>query len=117
RRHGRSSVHRLASHGGTRITGSPRLRLRLARRPRDVLRLARPSQARLARRDPSPATCSGSHDHHRLASHGGTPAPRRAPARTTIEQEYWCTVGSSVSRGWKAATRTLPCRATTGPSP
>src|SRR5205823_5942039 len=45
------------------------------------------SQARLAcgyGSHDGPATCCGSHDHHRLASHGGTPAPRRAPARTTI---------------------------------
>src|SRR5213078_1872271 len=47
-------VHRLASHGGAPITGSPCLRLRLARpgligsprtvgpQPHDVLRLARP---------------------------------------------------------------------------
>src|SRR2546427_382956 len=48
---------RLASDGGAPVTGSPRLRLRLALRPRDVLRLARP--------------------RHRLAPDGGGPAPRR----------------------------------------
>src|SRR5207245_2504315 len=56
-------VHRLVSDGGDSITDSPRLRLRLALRPRDVLRLARPL--------------------HRLVSDGGAPAPRRPAARTT----------------------------------
>src|SRR2546422_2537138 len=36
------SIHRLASHGGDSITDSPRLWLRLALRPHDVLRLALP---------------------------------------------------------------------------
>src|SRR5712692_1986306 len=54
--------------------------------PRDVLRLARLfGIARLGRRDPSPATSCGSHDYlELLASDGGTPAPRRPAARTTI---------------------------------
>src|SRR2546428_3689307 len=40
---------RLASDGGASVTGSPRLRLRPALRPRDVLRLSRPPH-----RPPSP---------------------------------------------------------------
>src|SRR5206468_11354312 len=74
--------YRLASDGGDSIIESPRLRLRLALRPRDVLRLALPGlQARLGRRGPSPATSSGSHyQDYRLASDGGAPAPRRPPA-------------------------------------
>src|SRR5207245_10549005 len=35
-------LHCLAEDGGASVTDSPRLRLRLARRPRDVLRLAPP---------------------------------------------------------------------------
>src|SRR5437879_1703717 len=42
-----SSIHRLASHGGDSITDSPRLWLRLALRPHDVLRLALPRTAAL----------------------------------------------------------------------
>src|SRR2546426_11410592 len=41
-------------------------------------------QSHLGRRGPSPATACGSHYHHRLASAGGAPAPRRPAARTTI---------------------------------
>src|SRR5207249_6056071 len=58
-------------------TESPRLRLRLALRPRDVLRLALPGlQTRLGRRGLD----------HRIASPTAaarTAAPRRPPARTT----------------------------------
>src|SRR5207247_8230701 len=65
------------SDGGDSITESPRLRLRLALRPRDVLRLARPGlQTRLGRRGLD----------HRIASPTAaarTAAPRRPPARTT----------------------------------
>src|SRR5207247_7809260 len=43
-------------------------------------------------------------------------APRRAAARATIAQKYSWMVGSSVSSGWKVATSTLPCRASTGSS-
>src|SRR5207249_3937026 len=48
---GGAPLHRLASDGGDSIADSPRLRLRLALRPRALLRLARPL--------------------HRLASDGG----------------------------------------------
>src|SRR3989442_2521163 len=80
-----SEPPRLSSRQPPRFTDSPRLRLRLALRPRDGLRLARPHpQTRLGRRGPSPATACGSHDHiHRLASARGAPAPRRPPAPTT----------------------------------
>src|SRR2546430_1754949 len=78
-----SEPPRLSSRQPPRFTDSPRLRLRLALRPRDGLRLARPHpQTRLGRRGPSPATACGSHDHiHRLASAGGgpTPPPPSAP--------------------------------------
>src|SRR6266446_5138510 len=53
---GGAPLHRLASDGGDSIADSPRLRLRLALRPRAL---------------------------HRLASDGGAPAPRRPAARTT----------------------------------
>src|SRR5439155_15955447 len=69
-----------------RVTDSPRLRLRLALRPRDALRLARSgSQTRLAAPAAEPPRPPrGSHDHgHRLASGGGDPAPPRPAARTT----------------------------------
>src|SRR5215813_6885248 len=51
--------------------------------PRDGLQRALPPQARLGRRGPSPATACGAHYHHRRASAGGAPAPRRPAARTT----------------------------------
>src|SRR5438132_7025617 len=60
---GGAPLHRLASDGGDSIADSPRLRLRLALRPRALQRPARPL--------------------HRLASDGGAPAPRRPAARTT----------------------------------
>src|SRR6266446_6875719 len=60
---GGAPLHRLASDGGDSIADSPRLRLRLALRPRALQRSARPL--------------------HRLASDGGAPAPRRPAARTT----------------------------------
>src|SRR5437899_7221640 len=84
-----SEPPRLSSRQPPRFTDSPRLRLRLALRPRDGLRLARPHpQTRLGRRGPSPATACGSHDHiHRLASAGGAPAPRRPAARTTTSTD------------------------------
>src|SRR2546427_783495 len=84
-----SEPPRLSSRQPPRFTDSPRLRLRLALRPRDGLRLARPDpQTRLGRRGPSPATACGSHDHiHRLASAGGAPAPRRPAARTTTSTD------------------------------
>src|SRR2546425_6953778 len=51
-----SEPPRLSSRQPPRFTDSPRLRLRLALRPRDGLRLARPHpQTRLGRRGPSPA--------------------------------------------------------------
>src|SRR5262249_58650403 len=37
----------------------------------------------LGRRGPSPTTACGAHYHHRRASAGGAPAPRRPAARTT----------------------------------
>src|SRR5439155_295600 len=85
-----SEPPRLSSRQPPRFTDSPRLRLRLALRPRDGLRLARPDpQTRLGRRGPSPATACGSHDHiHRLASAGGAPAPRRPAARTATHQNF-----------------------------
>src|SRR3989441_8648624 len=59
-----SDPPRLSSRQPPRFTDSPRLRLRLALRPRDGLRLARPHpQTRLGRRGPSPATACGSHGH------------------------------------------------------
>src|SRR2546426_2233528 len=58
-----SEPPRLSSRQPPRFTDSPRLRLRLALRPRDGLRLARPDpQTRLGRRGPGPATACGSHD-------------------------------------------------------
>src|SRR5437016_61147 len=59
-----SEPPRLSSRQPPRFTDSPRLRLRLALRPRDGPRLARPHpQTRLGRRGPSPATACGSHCH------------------------------------------------------
>src|SRR5213079_2927070 len=64
-------VHRLASHGGAPITGSPCLRLRLALRPHDVLRLARPGLIGSPRTvGPQP------HDVLRLARPGLIGSPR-----------------------------------------
>src|SRR2546422_1600656 len=81
---------RLSSRQPPRFTDSPRLRLRLALRPRDGLRLARPDpQTRLAARVAEPPRPPlGSHGHiHRLASAGGAPAPRRPAARTTTSTD------------------------------
>src|SRR5439155_183501 len=76
-----------ASIEDRRVTDSPRLRLRLALRPRDALRLARSgSQTRLAARVAEPPRPPlGSHDQdHRLASRRASPSLRgRRSARTT----------------------------------
>src|SRR2546422_8240754 len=82
-----SEPPRLSSRQPPRFTDSPRLRLRLALRPRDGLRLARPHpQTRLGRRGPSPATACGSHDHipKLPPARRGPPPPRPAarPATT-----------------------------------
>src|SRR3989442_4018925 len=64
-----SEPPRLSSRQPPRFTDSPRLRLRLALRPRDGLRLARPDpQTRLSARVPQPPPPPpGSHGHsHRL---------------------------------------------------
>src|SRR5439155_3595992 len=102
------------------ITTSPRLRLRLALRPRDVLRLALPGlQTRLGRRGPSPATSSGSHyQDYRLASDGGAPAPRRPPARTTRLTGSPRTAGPQAPRRPPArTTRLTGSPRTAGPQP
>src|SRR2546427_6662543 len=86
-----SEPPRLSSRQPPRFTDSPRLRLRLALRPRDGLRLARPDpQTRLAARVAEPPRPPlGSHGHiHRLASAGGAPAPRRPAARTATHQNF-----------------------------
>src|SRR2546427_2635809 len=78
-----SEPPRLSSRQPPRFTDSPRLRLRLALRPRDGLRLARPDpQTRLAARVAEPPRPPlGSHGHiHRLASARGAPAPPRPAA-------------------------------------
>src|SRR5207245_3841666 len=83
---------------------------------RPLRRLASPSAAartpfrRLASPSAAPRT-----PFRRLASPS---AAARTPTRAlrTIAQKYSCTAGSSVSSGWKVATRTLPCRAITGSS-
>src|SRR3989454_8127224 len=72
-----SEPPRLSSRQPPRFTDSPRLRLRLALRPRDGLRLARPDpQTRLAARvaePPRPPLGSHGHNHQ-------PPPARRAPA-------------------------------------
>src|SRR2546425_10635300 len=81
-----SEPPRLSSRQPPRFTDSPRLRLRLALRPRDGLRLARPDpQTRLAARVAEPPRPPlGSHGHiHRLASRRASPSLRgRRSART-----------------------------------
>src|SRR5439155_6758684 len=68
----------LTSDGGGWITDSPRLRLRLALRPRDVLRLALPGfQTRLAARFAEPPRPPlGSHCHSSLDPPSAPPAAR-----------------------------------------
>src|SRR5439155_549674 len=109
-----SEPPRLSSRQPPRFTDSPRLRLRLALRPRDgpaarttrstdslrgARRRASAAAARLARPDPQtrlaarvaepPRPPLGSHDQiHRLASAGGAPAPRRPAARTAAHQNF-----------------------------
>src|SRR3989442_9935534 len=81
-----SDPPRLSSRQPPRFTDSPRLRLRLALRPRDGLRLARPDpQTRLAARVAEPPRPPlGSHGHiPRLPSARGPPAPRPPPAPPT----------------------------------
>src|SRR3989454_12348813 len=72
-----SEPPRLSSRQPPRFTDSPRLRLRLALRPRDGLRLARPDpQTPLAARvaePPRPPLRSPGHNHQ-------PPPARRAPA-------------------------------------
>src|SRR2546427_10347104 len=88
---------RLASDGGASVTGSPRLRLRLALRPRDVLRLARP--------------------RHRLASHGGAPAPRRPAARTTTSSTCLGRRGPSPATSCGSHHPVIDLPPTAGPQP
>src|SRR5256885_13352519 len=76
----------LASDGGAWITDSPRLWLRLALRPRDVLRLALPgSQTRLAARVAQPPRPPPGSPHHRLViSPHPSPAPSPSPAALSL---------------------------------
>src|SRR2546428_13977081 len=67
------SFHRLASHGGGSITDSPRLRLRLALRPPDVLRPAPPPRTGPA---PGPAPAPG---HPPPGCRAGAHAGARGP--------------------------------------
>src|SRR3989442_4936978 len=86
-----SEPPRLSSRQPPRFTDSPRLRLRLALRPRDGLRLARPDpQTRLAARVAEPPRPPlGSHGHiHRLASRRASPSLRgRRSARTATSTD------------------------------
>src|SRR5207247_2440356 len=92
-----------ASIEDRRVTDSPRLRLRLALRPRDALRLARSgSQTRLAARVAEPPRPPlGSHDQdHRLASRRASPSLRgRLSARTTTPRLLRGIAGTRARRG------------------
>src|SRR2546428_11968234 len=77
----------LASNGGAWITDSPRLWLRLALRPRDVLRLALPgSQTRLAARVAEPPRPPIGSPYHRL---GVSPDASSARPASSAAVSLW----------------------------